>query len=79
MKITHGQIGIKKLSGMGHGVVFRAVFDSGVWMQWRQKNMMEMGNRSRTERHERCLIVCPLRGHTLDAVRDCYERNPTAD
>ena len=21
----------------------------------------------------------PLRGHTLDAVRDCYERNPTAD
>ena len=21
----------------------------------------------------------PLKGHTPDAVRDCYERNPTAD
>ena len=43
---------------MGHGVMFRAVFDSGVWMQWRRRNMGEMGNRRRPERNEPYLIVC---------------------
>ena len=46
------------MSGMGRGGMLEVVFDSGVLMQWRRRNMGRMGNRRRPERNELSPIVC---------------------